>query len=116
MIERTRLEADVLAWIASHADSDTLRRQLAAATVEKRKYTGCGFFVDLSVPASLPRLQDDELKAGRVLGGPYLNAPGLEHGGGSLLFIKDGVADFLELYCHGEVFPEHLDEYTLFDG
>ncbi len=33
---------------------DVLRKQFACASVVERRYTGVGFYTDLSVPASLP--------------------------------------------------------------
>jgi len=113
----TQLERDVLAWIADHGGSSVLRRQLEAVAIVGREFTGCGFFVDLSVPASLPRLGEGDLPAGTrskgPLGGPYLDGPGLEAGGGSLLFLENGAPCLLELYAYGDTFPEDLQDYTL---
>ena len=70
-----------------------LRAQLHAAAVDRREFSGVGFFTYLSVPTELPRAKGC---VRLVLGDLYAEVTGLEHAAGFLLFVTDGALDFLE--------------------
>lgn len=104
----TPLERAVLAWIAEHTNDPSVVRQLAVARPVEREFTGAGSFTTLEVPADLPRVTY------RVHpGGPVIESPRLEYGGGSVLFFVDGLVSTLELYSYGDSFPEQLDSWRL---
>ena len=42
-----------------------------------------------------------------------LEAPGLMHGAGSALFLRDGRLHYLEIYARGGFFPEQPESYRL---
>jgi len=81
-------------------------KQLAVARPVKREFTGVGSFTELEVPADVPRVQVQ-------LAGPAIESPQLDTGGGSVLFFSDGLVRTLELYSHGNDFPEKLDTWRL---
>jgi len=90
---------------------ETVRQQLAHATIAERKFTGVGFFTHLVVPADAPVRRDllsTEIK------GVGANFPGVQHGAGFILFIRKGVVSFLEGYTYDEPWPEKTDDFRLF--
>src|SRR5262245_27728742 len=110
----TPLERDVISWIVRHADDEVLVQQLMAAKPRKREFTGVGCFTDLEIAAELPKTSR-RVYHDRAL--PLIVSPQLKHGAGTVLFCKDGVADFLEFFTFGsEVFPQVLRSWELKPG
>ncbi len=91
-----------------------LREQWRSATFETRELSGAGFFLKAVIPSSLPRADPPNLELGDV----FFEAKGLRHGGGSVLFIRNGAISMLEAYSHVGDWPEEITEFTLqyFDG
>ena len=100
-MEFTPLESAVLTWIADHADDTAVAKQLAVARPIKREFTGVGSFTALEVPADFPRVHVRPAE-------PVIESPQLGEGGGSVLLFVDGLAQTLELYSHGDSFPEQI--------
>jgi len=113
MSDLNRLEKVVLdAMLAGDDDqSRALREQASHATVLHRELTGVGFYTDLSVPDSIPRIKNH----GSVWLGDEVVADieGLELGAGFLLFVEDGRLCFLEGYTYGEPWPPDASVFTV---
>jgi len=78
-LEFTELEHAAVEQILtmSLAGIDAVRRQFEASRVVKREYTGVGFYTDISVPPSIPRIPDDqELREHLIAGARVRSAPG----------------------------------------
>lgn len=106
----TPLETEVMTMLLA-GDGPTLeqlRRQLAVAKVTTREPSDTGFFTNFEVPAEL-RLTFNTLE----LQGVEATIAGLKKGAGFVLFVSDGVIDFLEGFSHGEIWPQEITEYTL---
>lgn len=90
---------------------DILRNQYRKAVVEKREFTGTGFYTTFNIREDVPILeQKNSLHLGDVIG----QIKGVNEGVGFVLFVKDGVIDFLEGYTYGdEKWPEDIIDYTL---
>ena len=73
---------------------------------------GKGFFFELSPP---PNTNPTDEKI-RTLDGPQIKSKKLEFGGGSILFLKKGYVEMLEVFAYGDTFPEYLDEFELQEG
>jgi hypothetical protein len=91
------LETAALEAIAARhpADEAVLLRQFHCATITKRKNSGAGFFVDLSI---------DRTKAGPVslaspIGPVWAAVNGLVNPLGFLLFLRDAYAVLLEAFA-----------------
>lgn len=94
-----------------HPGLEVLRRQLAEADVSRRELTGVGFFLHFTVASSAPRLPVDRW----VIGDVGFDVDGVQHGGGALLFIRDGAVRTLEAYTHaGEPWPADAEDVTPF--
>jgi hypothetical protein len=88
-----------------------LRRQLAGSRVRSREFTGVGFFTNLTVPPDATRAP---VGAQRVtLGDVAASMNGLAHGAGFVLFITDGMLDFLEGFTYDEPWPEIIGAFSL---
>ena len=74
-------------------------RQLAGARVDRRRRTGVGIFVDLSVLQSTPRV--DRINA-ELSAGYRTSLPAPADLVGCTLFIRDGALSFLEGYSYGD--------------
>ncbi len=109
MIEYTKIERDVLDWMAEHVDVPNLATQIRAAVPIKREYTGCGSFTTLSVPSDLPPIE-----ASSPVNGPVIESEGIEYGGAAMIFLDDsGHIKTLEMYANGEHFAEAITEFKL---
>ncbi len=108
----TPLEQAVMDMILAKAGEpfDTIRQQLAHATVAERRFTGAGFYTDFVIPSHAPIRRD---LADATMGGVGAELAGLQHGVGFLLFIRGGVVSMLEGYTYDESWPTSTDEFTL---
>lgn len=108
----TRIEHDVMAMLLTgkHDILDILRKQFALCTIVNREFTGTGFYSTFSVPEITQRLPD---KDSFCFGDVEADISGLKHGAGFVLWIREGVLDFLEGYTYDELWPKHIDAYTL---
>ncbi|TET06849.1 hypothetical protein E3J79_00620 [Candidatus Dependentiae bacterium] len=86
-----------------------LRKQYEKAQIKNRKFTGVGFFTDFIVPKDVPRLPNlKSFHLGNVAG--KINGTDI----GLVLFIKDGVLNFLEGYTFGDdPWPDKIINYEL---
>jgi hypothetical protein len=89
----------------------TLRRQLSLATVSKRKFSGVGFFTEFALSKDAPVNED---LADMTVGDVGAEIPGLEHGAGFVLFVRNGAIRMLEGYTYDENWPENTDGFRLF--
>jgi hypothetical protein len=108
----TRIERAIMSMllVGEHPVLDILRTQLESCTVAKREFTGAGVFVTFSVPETAPQLpQKDSFSFGDV----GADIHGLQHGAGFVLWVREGVLDFLEGYTYDEPWPEHTEDFTL---
>jgi hypothetical protein len=88
----------------------TIRQQLAHATVADRSFSGVGFFTTFVIPGDAPIRRD---LPDMTIGDVSAKFPGLEHGAGFLLFIRDGAVRMLEGYTYDELWPTNTDEFTI---
>ena len=91
---------------------DTIRQQLAHASVTKREFTGVGFFTEFALPADVSVSRDlpDE-----TIGGVGASFPSVQHGAGFLLFIRSGVVTMLEGFTYADdQWPERTDGFQVF--
>jgi len=75
-----------------------LRNQLSESQIESRELSGVGFFLNFSVPVSVPRIGSGRI----VIGDVYFDVEGIKHGGGAILFVDDGHVSMLEAYLNGD--------------
>lgn len=89
---------------------ETIRQQLAYATIAKREFTGVGFFTRFAIPADAPARRD---LPSMHIGDVGAEFPQLQHGAGLLLFIRDGVVSTLEGFTYDERWPTDTDEFEV---
>ena len=105
MLHISQFEARVFEWIATQSHDLALQAQLARIQIAERQYTGVGCYTKLAVPIDAPVSIASYSQRG-PLGGPHFESPAVEYGGGTLLWFCEGRADCLEIYAHGDSFPE----------
>lgn len=94
----------------SHPILEELRRQYGMADVDGRKFTGHGFYVDFALDReAAPRTGAWNLQISDV--GAEL--PGLAHGAGFVLFVREGWLAFLEGFAYDEPWPDSVDGFQL---
>jgi hypothetical protein len=100
------LERNVLAMLLAgdHPSLTVLREQFAVVEVEAREFSGVGFFTELRVPPSAPRLEG---RPRLIIGDVHAEVSGLEHPVGFLLFVSDGALDMLECFIYDDQWPTH---------
>lgn len=90
---------------------DIIRQQLAHALVTERRFTGVGFFTNFAVATDAPVRRDlPDMTFGDV-GAEF---PGLQHGAGFLLFVRDGVVCMLEGFTYDEKWPMNADKFRVY--
>lgn len=80
----------------------SLRAQAACAAVRCRTYNSFGEYVDLDVPSTSERASP----GGLILGDIELNVAGVSHPVTVLLYVKDGLLDFIEFSTIEGDWPE----------
>jgi hypothetical protein len=89
----------------------TLRQQLDHVQITSREFSGAGFFTEFALPGDAPIGRDLE---DATFGDVHANLPGLHHGAGFLLFVRQGTIVMLEGFAYGdENWPEITDEFRL---
>jgi hypothetical protein len=114
--EFSSLEQVVIATILApdHPVLNALRRQFERSHVASRETTGVGFFTELDVPTDVAPAP---VKPGRLdLGDVTATIEGLEHGAGFVLFVQDGVLDFLEGFSYDEPWPDVTARHAVTAG
>ena len=126
-MEFNKLEKAIFEWAENKYKDERLTAQLQAAILRERRWTKVGFFVYIDVPRTLEPI--DIARIGSQVNtnkgvitryewpieGPILESPGIEHGGGSVFFGKNGYLDNLEIYSFGDKFDENLDEFKFLE-
>jgi len=109
--EFTTLERQVMQLLLEGDDRmlSVLREQFSQATLHSREMTGVGFLTSFRLPPGVPRVQPESFEFGDV----DADIEGLKYGAGFVLFIRNGVIDWLEGYCYGENWPEATEHFVL---
>src|SRR5688572_22981497 len=82
--------------------SRTLRIQYARSRIASIDLTGVGFFADFDIDKAAPRAVPAELAGGSV----DIELEGVRYGAGCLIFVRDGLLQFLEGYTYDDIWPE----------
>mgnify|MGYP003631848663 FL=1 len=104
-MELTQLERAILCWISKR--NPHLTKSLQSIVPTARQHTGAGRYVEFGTPERRWRGHVD---------GPTYQGKGLEHGGGSILWLADGEPACLEMYAHGNDCPEVIEDHVLDPG
>lgn len=93
-------------WLLAGQDPmlEALRNQYATATVTEREFSGAGFFTSFAVDPSIPKFVPPDFTFGDV----HIDLVGLAQGAGAVLFVRDGVVDFLECFTYADDWPPTL--------
>ncbi len=88
-----------------------LRDQYSRAEIQKREFSGAGFFTTFDVPANVVKLESfKSIQIGDVVA----EIVGVKDSVGFVLFVKEGVIHFLEGYVYGdESWPKRIDKYKV---
>ena len=112
MNDLTTLEREVMQKLLDGDDLvlAILREQLNVTTVSERKMTGVGFYTNFLVRSDARHASENpSFEIGDVIA----QIPGVKHGAGFLLFVRDGALSFLEGFTYDVPWPEHIAEYQL---
>ena len=85
-----------------HPYLDILRRQLAAARAVSREWNPAGEYLNFAVAASIDRVAPANFEISDVSFG----LKDVPHGGGAILFIREGAIAFLETFTYDGDMPE----------
>ena len=85
-----------------------LRLQASQSQVTKREFTGIGFYCEFEVERATL-----SVRANFEIGDVLAAIPGLAHGAGFLLFIRNGRIKTLEGYTYDEPWPNQLEGFAL---
>lgn len=88
----------------------TLASQWNSATLRTRELTGVGFYTHFELPPSANPIRGMPTFC---FGDVVAEIEGLKYGAGFLLWVKDGLLDFLEAYTFQEAWPSEIKEFSL---
>jgi hypothetical protein len=113
MSNLTTLEKAVLETFLDGEDQilSTLRSQLGKLNVEKREFTGAGFYTKFRLSPETRRAPGNRsLNLSDVLA----NIAGMKMGAGFVLLVRDGAIHTLEGYSYGdESWPEEITTFEV---
>jgi len=102
-----KIEQAILEWATQQHPE--MAHQIEMLEVDSRENSGAGLYVHFKpLPLSVPALG---IKS--PCSGPQIESSQLEHGAGSLIWLKDGRISFIEIFAYGNQFPEELDEFEI---
>jgi hypothetical protein len=106
----SKFEQDILAKLldGEHPILEQLRKQLPACRVNRREYTGVGFYTYFGVDNALSA-NDVKMCFGDVLA----EIEGIVHGVGFVLYVEHGRLHMLEGYGYDESWPVTITSYVL---
>jgi hypothetical protein len=87
--------------------------QIESARLVKRNWTKVGFYVDFEVSRDASPLNLNDFGGHWPISGPQLRSADIQFGGGSILWGKDGRANCIEMYAHGDFFNEDVRVFEL---
>ena len=92
-----------------------LRKQIPFINEEEREYTGFGVFVGFTYDSEKIKDYLIENSSIHVYDGVYINSEELnEDGAEGILHLKDGLINYLEIWCFSGIYPEKdLSTYIL---
>jgi hypothetical protein len=95
----TEFEAAILERIAmdNAAYRDQLTELIRAGRVAEREWTGAGGYITVG-----PNTIEFEPRSLELDAEAIIEVPGLKHGLGAMLFVRQGRAEFLELFTYEE--------------
>lgn len=105
-------ERDVINMLldGDHPFLDVLREQFAVSEVASREFSGAGFYLNLRVPGTSPRLPElKRLCISDVVG----SIPSVLGGVGFVLYVENGVLSVLEGYTNGDDWDGAFEGYSL---
>lgn len=97
--------------IEGETESDSLKSQITHLTIEKFNYTGNGVFVEFSKDPSIEKYR---LAEDCILNGLDIKSQEFELIAETILFIREGLIDYLEIWSKSGIYPNHeLNNYEL---
>ncbi|MGQ7869800.1 hypothetical protein [Sunxiuqinia sp. sy24] len=100
--------------IETESDYDLLKAQVDLLEIKDLEYTCTGLFVHFIKPISIERFKITEDK---VLDGLIIKAKEQELDAEGMLFIKNGLIDYLEIWSRSGEYPKHeIMKYELIQG
>lgn len=111
LIPLSDLEREVLTRLTAFPDPvfESLRYQVANAKVQKRTWTGIGFYTDLWLPPEVPSISDP---VAGILGTLNAECNSVKYGLGFFVFLRSGRLKQLECFTHA---GEPLEPFSLRD-
>ena len=97
-----------------HPALRALRKQLGASRVRSRDLTGAGFFTSIEVDPDVPAAPVS--KSEFRIWGVEASIPGLEHGAGFLILVRNGYLSELEAFTYQEDWPEAVTDFQLHEA
>jgi hypothetical protein len=98
-----KIEREAIDLLLRDETFAALRRQLAAVAQVKRRESGAGVFVEFEFGTDVERLAD---MGSLDIDGVFATGTECEEIG-FILFVKDGLIDYLEAYVFGNAYPSY---------
>lgn len=111
-MEFAPFEKALLAWTATHSRDEALKKQFEVVTAVDREITGVGFYTSLRVP---PGMEKSVAPSGMADATPHFLSPGVGPGGITVIWLKEGIIDLLEVVtCGGDLLDAVPTKWAFF--
>jgi hypothetical protein len=107
-----KLEKAIIDHLIEQYPGTALSDQLSSAQFKSREWTKVGFYVDFEVDRDLVKINFENCGGNYPVDGPTLISEGIEHGGGCLIWGKDGYLDCIELFAYSSYFNENIGDFS----
>lgn len=100
--------------IETESDYDLLKSQIDLLEIKDLEYTCTGLFVHFNRPTLIEKFK---ISQDKLLDGLIIKANELEMDAEAMLFIENGLIDYLEIWSHSGEYPNHeIMNYELIQG
>lgn len=113
MIKSKFISDILLLLLDGDEDVEKVKGQLAYISETELEYTGAGVFISFEHTVGIEKFKSS--KAHLVLDGVTIKSLKLKVGAATILFFKNGLIDYLELWSFNGEYPQYeLTEYELY--
>ena len=101
------LEFKILKMVLDKHPSKNLEDQITSLQVVRREHTGAGLYVYFN---SHENANLKPVLNTKRINGPLIESSKLQHGAGCIVWLDEGIIDFVEIFSYSDTYP--TDNYT----
>lgn len=113
-VSESKLEKSIIQWFLQHCKVENICLQLTNTNVIMREYSGAGFFYHFEIQNSDLKVNYSEIGNKNYIDGCWIRLrSGKSIKAQAILFLKEGLIDFIEVYTLEGDIPELVEDFSL---